>query len=149
LRTGSHKFTDLTKGKKVNAPTEPGDIVIWYLTTTHSGNAKRFKFFNSPVLAFDGTKSFRSMLYFRIQKYASFLLQKSEADRIALFLTYGIKDHHLDHYLKYLKTRKYAIKMWRNSPYSKELLDKVKGKKLTVLSMTEAVKDIKLEELKH
>ena len=147
LRTGSHKYIDLTKGEKVNADTKPGDIVIWYHTTSHSGNAKRIKLINYPVLGFDGTKSFSSMLYFRLQKYANFMIQKAEKDRMAIFMSFGINDHHLDRNIKYLKNRRYAVKNWQNSKYSPELLDRIKGKKLTVLSMYDVVKDVNLNEI--
>lgn len=148
LRTGSHKYTDLTKGKKINAPTEPGDIVIWYLTTSHSGNAKRIKLFNYPVLGFDDTHSFKSLLYFRIQRFAPFLIQKSEKDRMALFLTFGLNDKHLERYLTYMKTRRYAVEAWKDSKYSPELLNKIKDKNFTFINMNDVVKDIKLEEVK-
>lgn len=67
----------------MNAPTEPSDFVIWYHTTSHSGNDKRLNFFKNIVLAYDGTKSFNSLLGFRIERFANFLIEKAEKDRVA------------------------------------------------------------------
>ena len=50
VRDGSHKVANTTTGTSVNVPSEPGDVIVWYLTTTHSGNAKRLKHFKNLVV---------------------------------------------------------------------------------------------------
>ena len=57
---------------------------IWYLTTTHSGNAKRLKYLKNIVLADDGVSRFQHFLYYRIP---SFFVMPKPLDRISIFFT--------------------------------------------------------------
>ena len=124
VRTNSHKTPDLTVGKKVNVPSQKGDIIIWYLTTTHSGNARRIKGITNLVLMGDKTGSrLSNWLYHNLPKN---LIQPSEKDRVALFLTFGKNDRHLKRYINYLKHRSYMVDIWKNINYEKSLLEKIK-----------------------
>jgi len=94
IKKGSHLHVNLSSGKGVIPPLETGDVVFWKLTTTHSGNAKRLKFFpNTP-------------LYGRIQRnLPGWLFKPTQVNRIALFATYGKPGIHTETFIDYLKTR--------------------------------------------
>ena len=93
VRDKSHKSSNLSIGKKINVPSKPGDLVIWFLTTTHAGNAKRIKIIDYPVLmSNDESSKLSRKLYHKLPK--SFIMP-SQKDRIAIFATFGKDDRHL------------------------------------------------------
>jgi hypothetical protein len=131
VRTGSHKTIDVTKGKKVNVPSEKGDLIVWYLTTTHSGNARRIKGIDYPVLMGDFTGGwFAQKLYYHLPKI---LLKPSEKDRIAIFATFGKQDIHLKRYLEYLKHRSYMVETWKKINYDCDAVEKIQTQNLLEL----------------
>lgn len=108
---------------------EVGDLVVWTLRTTHAGLGQCLK--AGPPLPI----SERFLPYF-----PEWLLSPLyPGDRIGIFMTYGLDDHHLRRYLAYLKTRAYAVEIWKQCRYSKEVLDKIRGKDLTVLDMHQEI----------
>lgn len=121
IRDGSHKMADFTSGKKTNVESEAGDVIVWKLTTTHSGNAKRTKVFKSYVFADDGKSRIQKQLYYRIPKS---LEVPPEKDRIAIFLTFGLNDDSTNRHIEYLKGRNYMVELWNNSNWSKETFTK-------------------------
>ena len=139
VRSGSHRFANTTTGKKVIVPTEPGDVIVWYLTTTHSGNAKKLKSFKNLVVADDGVSRLQHFLYYRIP---SFFVMPASNDRISIFFTFGKKDHHLNRYIKYLKGRDYAINTWKNSNWNSELIRLSKEKNIELIDMPSEIKNI-------
>ena len=89
LRAGSHKQVDVATGRRVDVPTRPGDIVVWSLRTTHSGNVVKLRGLTSLSLSP------------RVeQRLPYWLAQPLEAKRVAMFVTYGVNDHHLQNYLR-------------------------------------------------
>jgi hypothetical protein len=92
---GSHKIpTSHFRHGGVNVDAKAGDLVIWKLTTTHSGNAKRMKVFN------------KLSLHPKIEDMIpAFLERKNPIERRAMFVVYGATGEHLDRYIKYFEGR--------------------------------------------
>ncbi len=128
VRTNSHHTNDLNKGKKINVPSEKGDLIIWYLTTTHSGNAKRLKGTDANLFMNDSLKkNILGKIYYKVlYKF----VQPSQKDRVALFATFGKNDVHLDRIIKYLKHRSYMVSSWKNENYNSDILKKIKQQNL-------------------
>lgn len=141
IRSGSHKYANTTSGKKVIVPIEEGDVVVWYLTTTHSGNAKRIKYLKNFVLADDGVSRLQHFLYYRIP---SFLIMPNPTDRISIFFTLGKKDHHLERYIQYLKGRDYAVNTWVNSFWDSKTKNLSKEKNIDLLDLSNEMKNRKI-----
>lgn len=95
ITPGSHKIaTSRFFSPGLNVPSRIGDVVIWKLTTTHSGHAKRLKLF----------KDFS--IHPRLEKFIpSFIENKSFKERISFFIVYGAKSDHLDRYIQYFIKR--------------------------------------------
>ncbi len=140
VRKKSHHNNNLKVGKKINVPSQKGDIIVWYLTTTHSGNAKRIKGIDFPVLMGDDTGGWLShRLYYHLPKV---FIQKSEKDRVAIFLTFGQDDIHLKRYINYLKYRRYMVESWQSQNFNEKFLNEIKTQnKLEII-------DLKKEALK-
>ena len=109
IMPGSHKIpTSFFRGGGVNVNAQVGDIVIWKLTTTHSGNAKRFKFFKNLSL------------HPRIEDFIpSIFERKNPLERRAMFIVYGATGDHLDRYIKYYADRPDNKKILRLAGTSK------------------------------
>ena len=136
IRDGSHKTVETEVGKPLNIPAEPGDVVIWNLRTSHSGNSNRLRFAPNYFLRYR---------YYRIMP--DFMFLPRDRERICFFLTYGKeKDQHLERYIRYLKTRKYMVDIWCHSHYAEEQLTKAKTT-LEVIQMSEEANNISPEQL--
>lgn len=148
VRSNSHHTPDLKTGKKVNVPSKKGDIIAWYLTTTHSGNAKRIKGIDYPVLMGDETGGWLShKLYYHLPK---FCIQKSEKDRVAIFITFGTNDVHLKRYLSYLKHRRYMVELWQKQDFIKETVNKINAQnKIELLDLKEEALKFDMQNFKE
>jgi hypothetical protein len=104
VRSGSHNIPSVSGGRNRYLRTHPGDLVLWNLRTTHSGNGSLLKFGRSISIS-PGITAILPKVFF---------LPFAEK-RIALFITYGLDDRHLDRYIRFLKTRTYMIQTWANS----------------------------------
>jgi hypothetical protein len=136
LRDSSHTVVSTRVGKPFLAPTEPGDVVVWTLRTSHSGFGKRLK--GMPNL-FIRTGLYRFL--------PEFLFLPEEKLRVALFLTYAKSiDNHLERYLQYLKTRTYMVDIWQKSSYTTEIKRKAEQAGLTVLDLHEEAKQIDINK---
>jgi hypothetical protein len=119
VRVGSHKQLGHTHGKVYFVPVVPGDVVVWYLTTTHAGNAVRLRF--APNLN----------LVSGLEKRVPGWMKIPEAmERVALFFTYGLPGPHIQNYIdKFLLGRPDFNRSIRNSPLSPEQWAKVAAAK--------------------
>jgi len=133
LRDKSHLYPTRWKGKIINVQTKPGDLVVWNLRTTHSGNAKRLK--ASPGLDLNP---------YLCKVLPNFLFKPAPDNRMALFLSYGAEGPHLERYITYLKNRKYAIERWRNMEITPELVAQGHRVGLKVLNLVDDAKEIDL-----
>jgi hypothetical protein len=136
LRDKSHTMVSTRIGKPFLAATEPGDLVIWTLRTSHSGFGKRLRVLPNLFI--------RTGLY---RFLPEFLFLPEEKLRVALFLTYAKSlDNHLERYLRYLKTRTYMVDIWQNSSYPPEIKSKAEQAGLRVLDLHEEAKQIDINK---
>lgn len=133
LRDKSHNYRDPKKGKAFFVPSEPGDVIVWSLRTTHSGNSMRFNLFPELVI--------NPHLYKYIPK---FFFKAEEKLRVGIFMTFGKKAPLLQRNLDYLKIRTYMVEIWRNSKTPQEQIDKLKSCNVDFIDVHEEAKKIDL-----
>ena len=137
LRDKSHNSVNCEIGKPFLANNNEGDLLIWSLRTSHSGNSLRPKLFPDLFI--------HPWWYGKLPK---FLFKGQQKERIAYFMTYGKDDNHLRRYLTYLLSRRYMVETWKQIHYSPELLNQVKVKNnLRIIDMNEVVKDIDINKV--
>jgi hypothetical protein len=126
LRVGSHNTTSLTEGRNIYVRSCVGDVVVWSLRTSHSGNATQLLFpcWIHPDPKQDG----KYPAWWRVAK-------KATGDRMAIFAALGLDDAHHDRYTEYLKTRGYMVNAWRKSHYDAETLGRAAAGGLTVRNL--------------
>ncbi len=117
---GSHKqATSFVKHGGVNLNTNKGDLVIWKLTTTHSGNAIRLKFFNDLSI------------HPKIEGHIpDFLVKKNPIRRRSIFIVFGSKSHHLTRYIEYFKSRDDNFSFLKSSRKSDDLIQLAENNKV-------------------
>jgi ectoine hydroxylase-related dioxygenase (phytanoyl-CoA dioxygenase family) len=94
VRLRSHGYPTHRLGKIADVPTQYGDMVIWSMRLTHSGNNKRVRF--GPRLA----------LHPKIEGVLpAFLSTPEENRRIAAFCSFGKAGSHLDRYVACMNER--------------------------------------------
>lgn len=143
VRNGSHKVANTTTGTSVIVPSEPGDVIVWYLTTTHSGNAKRLKHIKNWVVADDGVSKVSHFLYYRMPP---FMIAPEEKERISLFMTFSKNDDHYNRYIKFLKKRAYALETWKNSRWDSNLLKEISSKNMILKNLPEDIRNSSEEQ---
>jgi hypothetical protein len=90
VRRGSHLHASNSFGRIHDVRVKAGDIVIWSLRTTHSGNAIKLRFL-PPWISISP----------RFEARVPRILQRpAAATRMAIFITYGVEDEHLKRYLE-------------------------------------------------
>jgi len=103
VRLASHKYFSHHRGRSVNLSTSPGDVVFWYLTTSHSGNFVRVR--GAPGLS----------IHPRLERMIPANLRVPEQlQRMAIFCTLGRPGPHLDRYISYQSKRADLLAHWRN-----------------------------------
>jgi hypothetical protein len=103
VRLASHKYFSHHRGHSLNLSTSEGDVVFWYLTTSHSGNFVRVR--GAPGLC----------IHPRVERMIPANLRVPEQlQRMAIFCTLGRPGPHLDHYISYQSKRADVRAHWRN-----------------------------------
>jgi hypothetical protein len=131
IRDQSHKYPTRWKGKIINVPSRPTDLIIWNLRTTHSGSARRLKLL--PSLDINP---------YICKLLPNFAFTPPPPARMALFLSYGKDDAHMKRYIQYLKSRVYAVDRWKGMAITDELVQEGKKVGLKILNLTEEAKKI-------
>jgi hypothetical protein len=94
LRVKSHLYPSHHEGKAINVGSEVGDIVMWNLRTTHSGNNVRLRWMKNLCL------------HPRLEdKIPNYLRVPEEHERVAIFCTFGKPSDHLDRYMENMVQR--------------------------------------------
>jgi hypothetical protein len=121
LRHASHNTVSLKEGKNIYVRSKVGDVAVWSMRTSHSGNGTLLRFppWTSPDPAHK-------------PKHRPWQVAPKDGDRMAVFVALGLNDAHHDRYVEYLKTREYIIRIWSKSPYDEAVLEKAKQSGLTV-----------------
>lgn len=125
LRRGSHLSASVSSGTVVSVRSQPGDLVIWNLRTSHSGGT---------ILSRNGHAVDPSSVWGKLARRPPFnaLFAPELPDRTALFWTYATPGTHLERYISYLKTRRYAVDRWRRPPYPTDWVEEAAAKGLSV-----------------
>jgi hypothetical protein len=94
VRLASHKVANHMAGRMSDIATDYGDVVIWNMRLTHSGNNKRLRF---PL---------RLVLHPRLeQRLPKFALASEPLRRIAAFCSFGRPGSHVDRYIERMNSR--------------------------------------------
>jgi hypothetical protein len=136
LRDKSLNTTSIKEGRSLNVPIEIGDLVVWNLRTTHSGNAQLFKIF--PNFLIDSK-------YYRL--IPSFFFRQQKRPRGAIFISIGREGKHLQRYMIYQKTRRYIVSLWKTSKYDPEVIAEMESHGLKLYDLPSQVKDLDLNTL--
>ena len=88
------------RGRRVFVQNQPGDVAAWFFTTSHRGNALRFR---APVL-----NALPPALALRLHRFPQ-LFWPVEPERWGIFLSYALEGPALERHLRYLATRAYTV----------------------------------------
>ncbi|MCA1661375.1 MAG: hypothetical protein LC648_04125, partial [Novosphingobium sp.] len=58
-----------------------------------------------------------------LRRFSFGVLKKPPSVRVAIFWTFGLRGPHLDRYIAYLKTRRYAVDRWMAAAYDLAALE--------------------------
>jgi hypothetical protein len=124
LRVGSHEQASLQTGKNVYVRNRLGDLVVWSLRMTHSGNGDLRLWPNWGGDPKPTRRMGQHPFWWRVAP--------SPGDRMAVFAALGLDDAHHHRYVDYLKTRTYICRIWGKSQYEDEAIAEAKEGGLTV-----------------
>lgn len=110
LRVGSHDIPNLSDGELLYLQSVPGDLAVWSMRITHSGNGMLLK---DPDAPFPDPAQHKD--------FGPDEVAPADGDRIAIFAHLGADDEHAARYAEYLKTRRYIVSAWRAHPYTDEV----------------------------
>lgn len=131
LREGSHDVPNLKQGELRYLKVRPGDLAVWSMRITHSGNGMLLRRPFSGNLPLPGEQ----------ESIPEWKVAKRDGDRIALFVHLGADDAHGQRYLDYLKTRTYMVNRWRAMPWTDEARQAGVAAGLTLRDMPAEVLD--------
>ena len=112
LRGKSHNAVNTSSGENIYVRSRVGDVAVWSLRTTHSGNG--------ALLRWPRGGTVQPYLVKDLPKWKT--LPVGTKDRMAIFAALGLNDAHHDRYVDYLKTRTYMVDIYRKSIYDAETL---------------------------
>lgn len=150
VRDRSHNTLDTWFGRPVAVPAELGDYVIWSYRTSHTGYASRLRFFRNAFVPINvqsrltvsrpssDVPSFRPRVIFQ---------PAERGERMALFMAFGIDDHHLQRNIRYLKTRRYWVKRLQLSTYTDAARAQLRAAGIRLVDVAEQVRNVDLESV--
>jgi len=130
LRIGSHDLRNTTEGENLYVKTKPGDLAVWSMRITHSGNGMLLK---DPEAPFPMPNEH--------DRFKPEEIAEADGDRIALFVHIGADDKHAKRYADYTKTRKYLVDAWRKRPYDDDARQAARKAGLNLRDMPAEVMD--------
>jgi hypothetical protein len=130
LKVGSHDIPNLKDGETLYVKTRPGDLAVWSMRITHSGNGMLLK---DPEAPFPEPTEH--------DKFSPDEVAPADGDRIAVFAHLGANDSHGKRYADYLKTRTYMVNAWRKLPYDDAIRQEAKDAGFTLRDMPAEVMD--------
>jgi hypothetical protein len=110
VRRRSHRYVSRHRGGSLNVDSERGDLVLWNLRTSHSGNAVRLK--GWPGLSLPPRVETR---------IPSFLRVPPQDERMAIFCTFGAPGAFVDRYIEDQVKREDSREHWRRSRVDESL----------------------------
>lgn len=147
VRDQSHLAVNRNKGRPLAIPSQPGDLVLWSLRTTHSGYAARLNAFPKVFVPMPVVKVLGSSRFAREHVLRRFLRPLETDGRLAIFATYGADDEHQARYMAYLRTRQYAVAKWRATVYAPSVFDAAQARGVKLISMREQVSELDISKL--
>jgi hypothetical protein len=93
VRDGSHEYPDIATGRIKDIYSEEGDLVVWNMRLTHSGNFRKLKFSDKNL-----DPSFETHL-------PSWMFRDEGSLRLSCFCAFGTPGAHLDSYLESMRSR--------------------------------------------
>lgn len=142
LRDRSHLEPTAQKGTPFVVSNAPGDLLIWSLKTTHSGFASKPSVL--PVFVPIGVQSRLAFKGERFSPEPLFLPEPEKQTRPAFFLTYAKDGPSLRRYLRYLKTRTFAVKNWQQTHYTKSHIEQLERAGLGLIDLSDEARAIDL-----
>ncbi len=130
LKIGSHDIPNLKDGETLYVKTRPGDLAIWSMRITHSGNGMLLK---DPEAAYPEPDEHG--------RHKPEDVAPADGDRIAVFAHLGANDSHGKRYADYLKTRTYMVNAWRKLPYDDAIRQEAADAGFTLRDMPAEVMD--------
>jgi len=116
LRPRSHRQPNARGCGAVDVDIEPGDLLAWSLKMVHSGNNVRLRGFP------------RLCLHPRVERFVpSFLRVPEEAERFAVFFTYGAPGLHVDRFMSFLGGREDYREHWRRCYVNPSILERARA----------------------
>lgn len=110
--------------------TSLGDVGVWSMRITHAGVGRCYKILNSYGIS-----------PHVISKIPQFMVApQQDIERAALWISYGKAGIHLDRHCEYLLGRSERKRMWENSFYSEETLQRCKENGLSIINMPERMR---------
>jgi hypothetical protein len=135
INSGQHGYhkdnaVSLKEGKHLYIRNHVGDLAVWSLRTSHSGNGTLLKWprWHSPE---PPVKPDEFPWWWRPTK--------PDGDRMAIFAAIGLNDAHHDRYVEYLKTRTYICRIWRKSPYDDTAIAEAEANGLKVRNVPKEI----------
>jgi hypothetical protein len=123
VRPRSHRPGTQIRSLPIYIDAEPGDLIVWDLRTVHSGEVVRLRV--APRLALPPRLQTRLPESLRVA---------DERERMVMFMSFGVRGPHLDHYLDYLRTRKQNRELWETSRFDQEVWEQAAQAGLDVLA---------------
>lgn len=109
IRLGSHRHVSRHRGTMMNVPSRTGDLVVFYLRSSHTGNNVRLK--GLPELC----------LHPKLENHLPrALIAPEERERICVLWTFGVRSPHLDRYIKWITRNP---EHFRRSGYNPKILE--------------------------
>jgi hypothetical protein len=125
IRRGSHNVCSDSVGEFVYVDTNVGDLVVWSLRTTHAGGGMTV--FGRPINP-------ATPLGWVLRR-APMLRDRPMTERVVLFSSFGAPGPHLDRFVAYLGTRRYAVERSRASTYVEQAIAAAEAKGVMVRAM--------------
>ncbi len=150
IRDKSHRTVDTWFGRPVPVAAEPGDVVVWYFTTSHTGYASRLRLFRNAYLPIvlqarltvknpnAPFPEFRPPFFFR---------PPADTERLGLFMAFGVDDEHLKRNIRYHKRRRYWVERLQRSHYAEEAIAKLRANGIRFLDVAAEVRNADLSAI--
>lgn len=125
VRPRSNNLGRRIRSAPVFVEAQPGDLIVWDLRTVHSGEVVRCR--AAPKLPLHPWLQTRVPRMLRVP---------DDRERIVMFMSFGLRGPHLDHYLEYLKTRSQNCEIWETSRFAPDVWQQAADAGLDVLGVT-------------
>lgn len=147
VRRGSHNAVQDGDYENVYLRSRIGDVVVWCLRTSHSGNGYMRRFNMDKAVPPDWLDLNRyqgkTRLKYKLKRTAGrqlihlrrLMIKPPQEARLGCFISYGTGDAHQQRFIECLKTRQYAIDRWAAQNYDDSVWQAAEDANLTLIDM--------------